>query len=44
MPKVTVTLSDDELDSLDAWALAEHGGDREAAMQALLDKWIDQRR
>ena len=41
MPKVTVRLSADELDSLDAWALAEHGGDREAAMEALLDEWLD---
>ncbi|MDZ7702057.1 MAG: hypothetical protein U5J98_08335 [Halobacteriales archaeon] len=42
MPKVTVALSADELDTLDAWALAEHGGDREAAMEALLDEWIDE--
>lgn len=43
MPKVTVALSGDELDSLDAWALAEHSGDREAAMEALLDEWLTER-
>ncbi len=43
MPNVTVALSADELDSLDAWALAEHGGDRDAAMEALLDEWLDER-
>lgn len=44
MPNVTVGFSADELDSLDAWALAEHGGDREAAVEALLDEWLDERR
>ena len=43
MPKVTVALSADELDSLDAWALAEHGGDRDDAMAALLDEWLEER-
>ena len=43
MSKVTVALSADELDSLDAWALAEHGGDRDAAMEALLDEWLEER-
>lgn len=42
MTQVTVTFSADELDSLDAWALAEHDGDRDAAAQALLDEWLEE--
>lgn len=44
MPNVTVGLSADELDSLDAWALAEHEGDREAAVEALLEEWLEEQR
>jgi hypothetical protein len=44
MPEVSVAFSEDELESLVAWALAEHGGDREAAMRALLAEWLEQRR
>lgn len=40
---VTVTFSADDLDTLDAWALVEHGGDREAAVQELLGEWLDTR-
>lgn len=43
MTTVTVTFSADDLDSLDAWALAEHGGDREEAVRALLDEWLEER-
>lgn len=43
MSKVTVAFSVDELDSLDAWALAEHDGDRAAAVRTLLDEWLDRR-
>ncbi len=42
MTPVTVALSADELESLDAWALGEHGGDREAAVQSLLEEWLDE--
>jgi len=42
MTQVTVSFSTDELDSLDAWALAAHGGDREAAVEALLDEWLSE--
>lgn len=42
MTPVTVTLADDELETLDAWALGEHGGDREAAVRALLSEWLDE--
>lgn len=43
MTQVTVGFSADELDALDAWALAEHDGDREAAMAALLEEWLEGR-
>ena len=43
MEQVTVALTDEELDSLDAWALAEHDGDREEALEALLDEWLEAR-
>lgn len=42
MKPVTVAFSADELESLDAWALGEHGGDREAAVRSLLDEWLDE--
>ena len=44
MEQVTLALDEDELDSLDAWALAEHGGDREEAVVALLDEWLAEQR
>lgn len=43
MKQVTVALTEDELDALDAWALAAHDGDREAAVEALLDEWLEDR-
>jgi hypothetical protein len=43
MTQVTVAFSAEELDALDAWALAEHDGDREAAVTALLDEWLEDR-
>lgn len=43
MTDVTVAFSADELESLDAVALAEHDGDREAAVRALLDEWLEAR-
>lgn len=44
MTQVTVEFSADELDAIEAWALAEHDGDREAAIEALLDDWLADRR
>lgn len=42
MPSVTLELPRDELERLDVWAMWTEGGDREAAVQALLDEWLEQ--
>lgn len=39
-----MALTDDELEALEAWALAEHDGDRDDAVEALLDEWLESRR
>lgn len=43
MPTVTVAFAADELETLDVWALLAHGGDREAAVEALVSEWLDNR-
>lgn len=42
MERVTIELSDATLNSLDSVAQLEHGGDRNEAVQQLLDEWLAQ--
>lgn len=44
MPDVTVELSEDTLATLEARAEAEHGGDRDEAVEALLTTWLHRQR
>jgi len=39
---VTVAFTDEEAAALAAVAEAEFGGDRDAAMRAVLDEWLDE--
>lgn len=40
---VTVAFTDDEAAALDDLAEAEFGGDREAALESVLDAWLSER-
>lgn len=40
---VTVAFTDDEAAALDDLAEDQFGGDREAALESVLDAWLDER-
>lgn len=40
MNTITIELEDETLESLDEIAYADHRGNREAAIRALLDTWL----
>jgi metal-responsive CopG/Arc/MetJ family transcriptional regulator len=42
MESVTIELTSETLDALDAYADCHHGDDREAAVRQLLDEWLVQ--
>lgn len=42
MEQIGVTFTDDTLEALDRYAMERHDGDRDAAVTALLDGWLEQ--